>query len=123
MLSARDLAFVQGIIEGAFDTPVTLAHAVTTAGAFAISSASYAGAPYATCNTLWDVPTAPQLMEFASRIGAEQVWQVSLPQSVVVAEGDQLTLTATGDTYLVHAILRPQSYSPFNTILVGRVTG
>lgn len=122
MLSAKDLAYVQRTIEAAFDTPATFAHATLANGSFAITTSTY-GAPYASCLTLWDVPSAPVLAEYASHIGAQQLWQVSLPQSVAVAEGDQLTLTSTGEGYMVHALLRPQSYSPFTTILVGRISG
>lgn len=120
-LTAAELAGIQATVEAIFDTPVTITRNVGATDDGYGHNTGGTPTQVAAVNAIFEHPGSPTLTEIAARIGVLMVWVVSLPLATDVQTLDVITITATGQQFTVHVVQEPESYAPYQSVIVGKV--
>lgn len=119
-VSAAELASIRAdTAAAACDTPCQVQRATITKSRWATEVPTYT--TVASVNAGMSEPTAGQLQEISSTVGALTTWVVRFPYGTDVRIKDRLIMA--GMTLIVQAPLKPRSYAALASFLATKMQG
>lgn len=117
MLDVRQLSSIQAFANKVLDQTCTIQHVSVARETYGGASESLSAPVTVAC--LVARPSANLMQQYAEKIGALQLWQITVPSGTDVRVND--VVVVNGQTLRVQAPYTPQSYSVLDSYLASEV--